>query len=109
MTPYYTPHIPTTVGELMDKLGSMMLNSPTFIDDTGYFPGKSIDTEFFALNEGLKRIRSKIGDERYLKLVELSDRMRGHFEADPEDKKEDALIGRRIIHQMEEILVGKRD
>jgi hypothetical protein len=36
----------------------------------------------------------------------LSDRMRAHFEADPEDKTGDALAGRRIIREMEGILTS---
>jgi hypothetical protein len=82
----YDPYVPKDISEIMDLLGSMMLDSPTFVDKTGYFPGQSIDTEFFALAGGLKAERSKLGDKRYAALVELSARMRAHFEADPEDK-----------------------
>lgn len=81
-----------------------MLSSPTFIDTTGYFPERSIATEFYALNESLKLLRPKLGEDRYLALAELSDRMRAHFEADPEDKTEDSLKGRDCILEMEEIL-----
>jgi len=34
----------------------------------------------------------------------MSDRMRAHFEADPENKTDDTLKGRAIIEQMEELL-----
>ena len=71
----------------MDKLGSMMLGAPTFKDKTGYFPGKNIDTTFFALNEGLLAIRKTLGEERYATLRALSDK-----------------AGREIIHEMEDIL-----
>lgn len=91
----------------MDLLGSMMLSSPTFIDKSGYFPDRNIDTEFARLNEGLRLIRHEVGEQQYAKLVALSDKMRAHFEADPEDKTEDGLAGRRTIHEMEGILVGK--
>ena len=80
----------------------MMLKSPTFRDD--YFTQRNVETVFFELNEGLKFIHKKLGDERYKKLSALSDRMRAHFEADPEDKTEDARAGRRIIREMEDIL-----
>jgi hypothetical protein len=85
-----------------------MLDAPTFKDRTGYAPGMSIDTEFYALNEGLKNIRKKVGEERYLALVALSDRMRAHFEADPENKTEDTIAGRYLIHEMEDILSSRR-
>jgi hypothetical protein len=100
----YKPHIPQTIGELKDQLGSMMLSSPRFQDDTGYFPGMGIDTEFFALNEGLAFLRNKLGTERYEALRALSDRMRAHFEADPQDGTDDALKGREIIQEMEDLL-----
>ena len=34
----------------------------------------------------------------------MSDWMRAHFEADPEDKTDDALKGREIIREMEDLL-----
>jgi hypothetical protein len=103
----YKPYIPKGVSEIMDLLGMMMLKSPTFVDKTGYFPGLNIETTFSELNEGLRLIREKLGEERYLKLAEMSDRMRAHFKADPEDKTDDTLKGRAIIHEMEELLTQK--
>ena len=100
----YNPYIPKSIGEIMDLLGSMMLSSPTFIDKSGYFPDRDINTTFFALNESLKLIRKKVGEENYLALVALSAKMRAHFEADPEDKTEDGIAGRDCILEMEDIL-----
>jgi len=106
----YKPHIPQTVGELTDQIRSMMLGSPTFKDKTGYFPQMNIDTEFFALNEGLLAFRKKLGEECYETLKSLSDKMRALFEADPEDKTGETRTGWKIIREMEEILinVGRR-
>lgn len=106
----YRPHIPQNIGELMDKLGSMMLGAPTFKDKTGYFPERNIDTTFFALNEGLLVVRKKLGEERYATLKALSDKMRVLFDADPEDKTGETQAGREIIHEMEDLLRnrGKR-
>ena len=100
----YRPYIPQTLGELMDKVMSMMLGAPTFKDKTGYFPQMNIDTEFIALNEGLLAVRKKLGEERYATLKMLSDKMRALFEADPEDKTGDTQAGREIIHEMEDIV-----
>lgn len=88
----------------MDQIGSMMLSAPTFKDKTGYFPDQNIDTEFFALNEGLKTIRKKVGEDNYQALVALSDKMRAHFEADPESKTGDTIKGRDCIIEMEDLL-----
>jgi len=100
----YKPYIPQTIGEIMDLLGSMILSAPTFKDKTGYFPDRNINTTFFALNEGLKTIRKKAGEDNYQALVALSDKMRAHFEADPESKTEDVIKGRDCITEMEDLL-----
>ena len=100
----YKPHVPETIDELLDHLASMMFSSPKFNHTSGFFLGMNIDTEFFALNEGLKKIRLELGEDIYFEMTQLSDRMRTHFEADPEDKTDGALKGRAIIHQMEDLL-----
>src|SRR6478672_5975132 len=102
----YEPYIPATIDELLDKLGSVMLSSPRFKDTSGYFPGRNINTEFLALKESLNVLRKRLGEERYHALVAMSDRMRAHFEADPEDKTDEAIKGRDIILEMENILVA---
>lgn len=104
----YKPYIPQSIGDVMDLLARMMLDSPTFEDDSGYFPDRNIETTFFQLSEGLKIIHKKLGEERYAALVSLSDRMRTHFEADPENKTDDTLKGRALIHEMEDILTGRK-
>lgn len=100
----YNPYIPQTTGDIYDLLGSMMLNSPTFVDRSGDFPGRNIDTEFFVLKEGLKNVRKKLGEADYARSLDIADRMRAHFEDDPEDKTDDSLAGRQLILDMEDII-----
>ena len=100
--------MPKGISEILDHLAFIMIKSPKFEDDSGYFPEQSIDTVYYSLNEGLKLIRKKLGEERFLKLMEMSDRMRAHFEADPEDVTEDGLAGRAIIDEMENILRNRK-
>ena len=102
--PLYPPYVPQSPGEIIEKLGWMMLYSPKFDDDSGYFPGRNLDSTFFSLNEGLKAIRNRLGEERYAVLIALSDRMRTHFEADPENKTDDTLAGRALILEMMDLL-----
>jgi len=108
MSGSYKPYIPQTAGEIIDQLGWMMLYSPKFETDSGYFPGQNLDTTFFSLNEGLKAIRNRLGDERYADLLAMSDRMRAHFEADPENKTDDTLAGRALILEMMGLLKARR-
>jgi hypothetical protein len=86
----------------------MRLLSPTFRDITGYFPGRNIDNTFYELNEGLRLLQPKLGDDLYRKLRGMSDQMRAHFEADPEDQTDDALKGRAIIGEMMDLLKQSR-
>jgi hypothetical protein len=104
----YKPFVPQNVSEILDMLNGMMLTSPTFVDKVGYFPELNIDTNFYELNEGLQLIKPKLGEELYSKLREMSDRMRVHFEADPENKTDDTLKGRAIILEMIDLLKQSR-
>jgi len=92
----------------MDKLGGMMLLYPKFKDLTGYFPGRNIDNTFYELNEGLRMLQSKLGEELYLKLRDMSDRMRAHFEADPDFKTGESLKGRDLLLEMMDLLKQSR-
>jgi hypothetical protein len=103
----YTPYIPQGKSEIMDKLASLMLSKPPFEDDSGYFPGKNIDTEFFALNEGLRLIQQRLGEERYQALRAMSDRMRMLFDASPDGESDELDAGRAIILDMRELLIRK--
>jgi hypothetical protein len=107
MLPPYVPNIPKSPSEIIQLLALMMLYSPRFLDKTGYFPEQSIDTVFHELNEGLRQNKAKLGEELYAKLVEMSTRMRAHFEADPGNKTGDTRKGRRIIREMELLLKSR--
>lgn len=109
MRPPYTTYVPQTTGEINDLIGSMMLDSPTFVDKLGDFPDRNINTVFVALKEGLKNVRKKLGEDAYLRAVEMADQMRVHFEADPEDKTDDTLAGRDLILALEDILRASND
>ena len=82
----------------------MMLKAPTFIDKTGYFPERNIETVFSQFNESLRLLRGKLGEPLYLRPTDMSDRMRAHFEADPEGRAVDTRKGRAIIREMEDLL-----
>ncbi len=57
-----------STGEIIDLLGMMMLKSPTFVDRTGYFPGRNIDNVFQTLNESLALRRETLGNDLYTTL-----------------------------------------
>ena len=99
-----TMHIPQNIQELLELVTSMLLSSPKFTDKTGYLPFLNLDYVFQELSTGLAFNRQVLGEERYNELMRLSDRIRAHFEADPENKTGETRKGRDIIHEMEDIL-----
>lgn len=58
------------------------------------------------MNEGLRGVRKKLGDERYAALRALSDKMRTLFESDSNDQTGDTHAGRMLTHEMEDILAS---
>jgi hypothetical protein len=99
-----TMHVPQNIPDLLDLLTSMLLSAPKFIDKTGYLPFLNLDYVFQELHAGLAYNRRTLGEERYHQLMQMSDRMRALFEADPEDKTGETLQGCKVIHEMEDLL-----
>ena len=100
----YRPYIPQSLGDLLDLLSSRLLSAPTFVDKTGYFPERNLETTFSKLNEGLLVLRVRLGEDRYGKLMEMASRARAYFEADPEKKTGDAVKGQELILDMEDLI-----
>ena len=91
----------------MDKLTVMLLCSPRFIDTSGYFPEQNLQTRVDALDQGLGRLRAKLGEDLYRKLTEMSDQMRACFEADPEDNTGETRKGKRLVLEMEDLVEAR--
>jgi len=100
--------IPDGIAEIIDQLGSMMFTSPTLSTRLATSLTRISTPGFFALNEGLKTIRKKVGGENYAAFVALSDKMRVHFEGGREDRTEDGIKGRDCIMDIEHILKASR-
>jgi hypothetical protein len=97
-------YVPKTLSEIWDKLGSMWLSNPTFVDIAGQFPFRNIDTEFYALTESFGVVRKKLGEERYVKLIDLAARAKASFAADPDDKTGESAEGRRLLSEIENVI-----
>ncbi len=102
--PQVRPYVPGNVDEVIDQLNHMLLGAPKFQDKTGYFPNRNLDLDFLQLTGGLNNTRQALGEDRYQQLMQMSERMRALFEADPDDKTGETLQGCKIIHEMEDIL-----
>jgi hypothetical protein len=100
--------VPQNVGQLRDLLSLMLLSAPKFLDNTGYFPYQNLDYVFQQWVAGLSHNRSTLGEAHYHQMMEMSDRMRALFEADPEDKTGETLRGCKIIHEMADILTAAK-
>lgn len=98
-------YIPQGISEIIDHLAMMMLHAPTF--EHNFFEDQNVETVFYELDQALTLIQKKLGQERYEQLMSLSARMRAAFEADPEDKTGEANQGRRLIEEMQIVLIGR--
>lgn len=100
----YKPYIPQDPEELVDLIGSMVLASPRFVDTSGFFPEKSLETVYFALVEGLKATRAELGEERYATLIEMAEQTKGWFAAAVDEDADDVSAGRSLLLDMIDIL-----
>ena len=103
----FRPYIAQSLGDLLDQMGFMMLSSPTFLDTTGYFPEQNIETAFYTLNEGLRRLRPELGNDLYQRFIEMSDQMRAYFEADPNDENGKTAEGQKLVLEMERMIEAR--
>ena len=102
-----TPYIPTSISEINDQLGSMILGAPTFKDRTLVFHDQNIESEFHKLVEGFGLVRKKLGEERYAALMDLAARAKALFAADQDDTNGKTDEGRALLFEIEDVLRGR--
>lgn len=115
MSRYYTssyhnpdPYVPASLSEIYDLLGSMLLWAPTFVSDPDAVFEENIDTEFQALTGGFGKVRKKLGEERYAKLMELAGQAKALFADDPDDDNGKSDQGRELLYEIEELIQATR-
>lgn len=102
------PYIPASLSEIYDLLGSMLLWAPTFVDKTGAFPERNIDSRFFQLTESFARVRKKLGEERYARLIDLATRAKELFADDQQDTNGKTDKGRALLYEIEDEIQAAR-
>ncbi|MEG3179138.1 hypothetical protein [Sphingomonas sp. LT1P40] len=102
------PYIPESLSEIHDFLAGLIGGAPTFVDDTGFYPNQSIDTEFAVLLAAFDKVREKLDEDRYARLVDLAARAKALFEADPDESNGKTLEGCKLIWEIEEIVQDAR-
>lgn len=102
------PYIPSSLSEIYDTLGSMMLGAPTFLDKTLTFPHRNIDSEFNKLTEGFVLVRKTVGEERYARLMDLAERAKALFAADQDDINGKTDEGRALLQEIEDEIQAVR-
>ena len=108
--PYATSnlYIPASLGEIYDLLGAMILDAPTFTDDSGEFPERNIDTVFRQLTESFGIARKKLGEERYATLIGTAERAKALFLGDPNVDNGKTDQGRELLFEIEDIVQTAR-
>lgn len=101
-------YVPNSLSEIYDYLAGTLGDAPKFVDSTGFFPDRSIDTEFDVLIAAFNNVRGKLGEERYAKLIDLAARTKALFLADPNDDNGKTLEGCKLIWEIEDIIQDAR-
>jgi len=101
-------YIPASLSEINDQILSMVLDAPTFRDETGVFPERDIDTQFYKLTEGFALVRKKLGEAHYAALIDLAARAKALFAADQDDTNGKTDQGRALLFEMEDMLRDAR-
>jgi hypothetical protein len=96
------PYVPATLSEIWDLLASMILGAPKF--DRFIMGEEGLDAEFRTLVSGFDRVRTKLGEERYAKLIDLAARAKTLFAEDQEDTNGKTNEGRELLFDIEEII-----
>ncbi|MBB4839634.1 hypothetical protein HNP52_002703 [Sphingomonas kyeonggiensis] len=110
-TPPYIPprpYIPASLSEIYDLLGSMVLDAPTFIDQSGSFPDRNVESRFHQLAGGFELVKAKLGETRYASLVELAAQAKALFADDLEDTNGKTDQGRALLFEIEDIIQATR-
>jgi hypothetical protein len=110
VNPLHNPdrYIPVSLSEINDFLASLLGGAPTFVDDSGFFPNRNINTEFAVLLAAFDNVRGKLGEDRYAKLIDLAARTKALFLADPNDDNGKTLEGCKLIWEIEDIIQDAR-
>jgi hypothetical protein len=102
-------YIPKSFGDLLENLNAILLCSPKFVDPTGgYEPWRSLEARFYTFNEGIRDLRSQLGEECYEKLAAMSDRIRACFQADPDETTGETRKGKDLVYDMEDLIKARR-
>jgi hypothetical protein len=91
-------YIPSTVGEVSDRIGSLVLCMPDMELSNS---GLDMDGAYAQLEHSLGLIRKKIGEEKYHALVQMGRASKQKF---VENKTKD---GRFLLQDMSKLIKGK--
>lgn len=87
-------YIPSTVSEVKDRIGAMVLCMPEYVDDISK---NGVDGAYSELEHSLSLIRSKLGDTKYEKLLEMSRKSQQFF---AEDKLKEGSFMLQDMHEL---------
>lgn len=101
-------YIPQGMSEIYDFLSIFIGYAPTMKDPSGRYLEDNVDTQFDRLVQSFGVVRSKLGEERYTRLIDLAARTKAHYLADPDDTNGRTMEGIKLVWEMEEIIQDAR-
>lgn len=109
MTGYYRspyaspePYVPASLSEIYDLLASMILGAPRY--DRDWAGEQGLEYEFKKLALAFERVRNRLGDERYEKVMDLAQHAKALIAEDQEDTNGKANEGRVLLFDIEDII-----
>ncbi|WP_271300788.1 hypothetical protein [Sphingomonas sp. CV7422] len=96
--------IPKQLSEIQDHITTMAGEAPLFTEITFYGYPRTIDNEFYRLREGLSAVKDKLGGSRFEKVVDLTNKAKALFLADPQSATGDASKGVTALMDVYDIL-----
>jgi hypothetical protein len=81
----------------------MRLQAPIF-GPGAYTPYRTLESRFYAFNEGLRRFRAQLGEGLFRDLMGMSAEARACFESDPENKTGATSRGKQIFADIETLV-----
>jgi hypothetical protein len=102
----YGSYVPETLGDLLDYLSVLLLESPKF--ENLYYLRRDLDSTFAVFDESLRRLQPQLGRALYERFVRDSKQMRAYFAADPEQTTGDTRKGKDMVYELEDLLEARQ-
>jgi hypothetical protein len=103
-SPYASPepYVPASLSEIYDFLASMIFGAPRY--DRHWAGEQGLEYEFKKLALAFERVRNRLGDERYEKVMDLAHRAKALIAEDQDETNGKTNEGRELLFEIEDVI-----